>query len=114
MSFSSKPKKIKAKGTFRELKLVQTVSRKGFDAIKTEEAKTPQGDAKNGPSTSHPSRATSSPAKRQKLEPFDQEPMPCNLEDLDYSEKRQTLVFYLCSPLASFFLPYVQRTKTIT
>ena len=55
MSFSSKPKKIKAKGTFRELKIVHTVSRKGFDAIRTEEVKTPQRDAKNEPSTSRPS-----------------------------------------------------------
>lgn len=114
MSSSSKPKKIKAKGTFRELKLVQTVSRKGFDAIKTEEAKTPQSHGKNGPSTSHPGHATSSPLKRQKLEQFDQEPIPCSLEGLDYSEKRQTLVFYLCSPLGQLFLPYVLRTKTIT
>jgi hypothetical protein len=101
MSLSSKPKKIKPKGTFRELKIVQTVSRKGFDTIKTEEVKTPRRGTKNGPSTSHPNHPSSSPTKRPKLEPFDKEPIPWSMEGPDASGKRQTLVFVYPSWLGS-------------
>jgi hypothetical protein len=92
MSLSSKPKKIRAKGTFRELKIVQTVSRKGHDTIKTEEIKTPRRGVKNGPSTSHLNHTLSSSSKRPKLEPFDEEPIPWDLGGPEGPVKRQTLV----------------------
>ena len=93
MSLSSRPKKLKAKGVFKELKLVQTVSRSGFDTIKTEEVQTPRRSLKNGQSTSQPQQSSSSPTKRPKLGHFDEEPIPWNLEDAEGSGKRQTLVF---------------------
>ena len=93
MSLSSKPKKIKAKGTFRELKIVQTVSRKGYDTIETEEVRTPRHGMKNGPSTSHLSHPLSSPTKRPKMEPVHDEPIPWNIDGPDVSGKRHTLVF---------------------
>src|SRR6266446_5289925 len=80
MSLASKPKKIKAKGKFKELKLVQTVTRKGNDIIKTEEVKTPRRGSKYGPSTSQTHQLSSSPMKRAKLEIYDEEPIPWNLE----------------------------------
>ena len=52
MALSSKPKKIKPKGGCRELKVVQTVSRKGYDTLKSEEVKTLPHSLKNEPSTS--------------------------------------------------------------
>ena len=97
MSFSSKPKKIKAKGTFCKLKIVQTVSRKGNDTIKTEEVKTLCHGVKNGPSTSHSnhSLSRSSPMKRSKMEPVDEEPIPIlwNMDGPVAFEKRHMLVF---------------------
>ena len=39
MSFSSKLKKVIPKGTLHELKLVQTINRRGSDTLKTEEVK---------------------------------------------------------------------------
>ena len=103
MSLSSKPKKIKAKGSFKELKIVQMVSRKGKDAIKTEEVKTPRRGTRKGPSTGHSNQTSSSPVKRSKLEPFDEEPILWNLEAPDQFGKRQTLVqvYSLCSLLFS-------------
>ena len=89
MSVSSKPKKIKPKGTVRELKLVQSISRFGSDTIKAEEDKAPWHGS--GKATS------SSPTKRPKMETFDSEPIPCNLEGPDVSKKRQTLVFLYLS-----------------
>jgi hypothetical protein len=89
MSLSSKPKKVKRKGTVRELKLVHSINRRGDDTIKTEEVKTPKKEA---PSTSQRSHS-SSPIKRLRLEVFDNEPVPFVLEGPDMSEKRQTLVF---------------------
>jgi hypothetical protein len=108
MALSSKPKKIKAKGRCRELKVVQTVSRKGYDTFKTEEAKKTRQDVEGGPSTSQPHYSSSSPRKRPKLEHFDQEPIPLNLECPvdDTSGKRQTLVFV-------FFFHYGYASLTI-
>jgi len=92
MKLSSKPTKIKPKGRSRELKVVHTVSRKGYDTIKTEKVKTPPRRTKAAPSTSQP-RPSLSPNKRRKLEPVDEEPILFNLEGLGASGKRQTLVF---------------------
>ena len=89
MSHSSKAKKVKPKGTVRELKLVHSISRRGADILKSEEVKTPK---KNTASTSR-HNGSSSPIKRLKLEAFNGDANSCNLEDLDMSEKRQTLVF---------------------
>jgi hypothetical protein len=96
MSISSKPRKIQRKGTVQELKLVQTIGRRGADTIKTEEVKTPQHVSRKASSNS---LHTSSPIKRRKMEAFDSEPIPCDLGGLDKFTKRQTLVFL--SPLLS-------------
>jgi hypothetical protein len=93
MSLSSRPKKLKAKGKFQELKLVQTISRSGFDTIKTEEVQTPRRSLKSGQSTSQTQQFSSSPTKRPKLGHFDEEPIPWNLEEVEALGKRQTLVF---------------------
>lgn len=95
MSLSSKPKKIKQKGGCRELKVVQTVTRKGYDTITTEEVKTPR-NANNAPSASPARQQSFSPKKRQKLEPFEV-PIPFHLEGPGRSEKRQTLVLFFLS-----------------
>jgi hypothetical protein len=94
MTKSSKPKKVKPKGTVRELKLVESVSRNGYDILKTEEVKTPKRNSKKAPSTSQ-QHGSSSPTKRQKLEPFDLEPIPFDLEGPELTNKRPTLVFLL-------------------
>lgn len=91
MSRSSRPEKIKPKGSVRELKLVQSVSRRGHDTLKVEEVKTPRRrDQKASSSTLR--THSSSPAKRAKLEDFDGEPIPFHLEGPDVSPKRRTLV----------------------
>ena len=96
MSVSSRPKKIKPKGTVRELKLIQSISRFGSDTIKTKEDKTPRHGSGKSTSTSQHNHS-SSPTKRLKMEIFDSEPIPCNLEGPDVSKKRQTLVFLFLS-----------------
>lgn len=89
MSSSSRSKKVKPKGTVRELKLVQSVSRYGCDSLIPEEVKTPR--------PTDPGQGPSSPAKRRKLENFDSEPvpfdLPFDLEGPEFGKKRQTLVF---------------------
>jgi hypothetical protein len=95
MSLSSKPKKIKPKGTVQELKLVQSINRHGVDTIKAEVVKTPQGSQKM-PSTSQRS-CSSSPMKRPRMEIFDSEPIPCHLEEPDAQKKCQTMVFLFLS-----------------
>lgn len=92
MSISSKAKKVKPKGTVRELKIVHTVNRHGADIITTEVVEIPQRSSQNTPSTSH-RISSSSPTKRPKTVDFDVEPIPCDLEAEDSSKKRQTLVF---------------------
>jgi hypothetical protein len=92
MSLSSRPKKVKPKGTVRELKLVQSVSRYGCNALIPEEVKTP-GLPPQKASSTDPGQGSSSPAKRRKLENFDIEPVPFDLEGPEFSKKRQTLVF---------------------
>jgi hypothetical protein len=96
MSLSSKPKKIKPKGTVRELRIVHSVNRRGVDTIKTEVVKTPQQGSSKMPSASQGSRS-SSPIKRRRVEIFDSEPIPCNLEEPDLPKKRQTMVFLFLS-----------------
>jgi hypothetical protein len=95
MTLSSKPKKIKAKSQFRELKLVKTVNRKGRDTIKTEEVETPRRAPKNGPSTSEPHQPSSSPTKRPKLGPLNDEHILFDWDGVDAFGKRKTLVFVL-------------------
>ena len=97
MSRSSKHKKIKPKGTFRELKIVETVSRNGYDSIKTEEVKTPRSSATNGPLKNHLHQTSSSPNKRPRFElaADDCDPILLNLEGLDGPSKRHTQVFAL-------------------
>jgi hypothetical protein len=92
MSFASKPKKAKPKGTVRELKLVHSINRRGTATIGTEEVTTPRRNLQSTPSTSQHNQS-SSPVKRQKLEPFDVEPIEFNMDEPDVSTKRQTLVF---------------------
>jgi hypothetical protein len=91
MSFSSKPKKVLPKGAVRELKLVQTVNRRGKDTIETEEVTTPRRGSQNG-SKNQLKESSSSPTKRAKAEVFDGEPIDWYLGDSDMSKKRQTLV----------------------
>ena len=93
MPFSSRPKKITPKGVVRELHLVETVSRRGRDVYKAEEVTTPHGRSKKAQSTSR-QQNSSSPTKRRKLEPFDEEPIPFDIDGHDGSGKRQTMVFW--------------------
>ena len=93
MSLSSRPQKIKPKVKFRELQLVQTVTRKGRDIIKTEEVPT-RHVLKKGSSTSQRHQPSSSPTKRLKVDFHDEEPLPLNSEGPDASGKRQTLVLF--------------------
>ena len=72
---------------------MKTVTRKGFDKITTEEVKTPLRGPKNGSLTSQPQQSLSSPTKRLKLDPFEDEPIPWNIDGHEGSGKRQTLVF---------------------
>jgi hypothetical protein len=92
MSLSSKPKKVKPKGTVQERRLVQSINRHGVDTIKAEVVKTPQQGSPKMSSTNQHSRS-SSPIKRPRMEMFDSEPIPCNLEEPDMQKKRQTMVF---------------------
>jgi hypothetical protein len=96
MSLSSRLTKVKPKGVVQELKLVDTISRNGKDVLQTEEVKTPRRSLRKGPSA-NPSSRSSSPTKRRKLEDFDWGPTMYDLEDLDVSKKRQTLVFLFLS-----------------
>jgi hypothetical protein len=96
MLLSSKPKKIKPKGTFRELRLVQNVNHHGVDTIKAEVVKTPQQGSEKMPLTSHCS-CTSSSIKHLETEIFDLEPIPCDLEEPDLPKKCQMLVFLFLS-----------------
>ena len=86
MSLSSRAKKVKAKGTVQELKLVHSVSHSGANVIKTEEVKTPQ------PASTSWQNNSSSPTKHQKIETFNGEPIPWYLDSTDMF-KRTTLVF---------------------
>lgn len=92
MSFSSKAKKVKAKGTVRELKLVHSINRRGSDIIKTEEVKTPKNSSKNS-SSSYQHSESSSPSKRLRQDVLDMDPIPFHLEGLESDKKRSTLVF---------------------
>ena len=89
---ASKPKKVKSKGVLRELKIVQTVSRRGADRLITEEVKTPRHESQKTSSSSQ--NRSSSPVKRPKFDGSDAEPIPCYLDGPDYW-KRPTLVFLL-------------------
>jgi hypothetical protein len=92
MSLASKPKKVKQKGALRELKIVQSVSRRGADIVATEEVKTPRRVASPKASSTQRNQS-SSPAKRRKLDGWDEQPIPCHLEGHEEHQERQTLVF---------------------
>jgi hypothetical protein len=95
MSVASKPKKVQRKGVLRELKIVQSVSRRGADVVAAEEVKTPRRvTAPTASSTTRPNQS-SSPTKRRKLDGWDDEPIPCHLEGGEDHQERQTLVFLL-------------------
>jgi hypothetical protein len=93
MSLSSKPKKVKPRGSVKELKLVHTVDRRGRDTIKTEEVKTPRGDRQPSPSKIRGNKSQS-PSKRHKVDGYDEDPISFNGEEAGASTKRQTLVFF--------------------
>ena len=94
MSFASKPKKIKAKGALRELKIVHSISRRGADVVKAEEIKTPPRVAQKA-SLSTQLNQSSSPTKCRKLDGWNYEPILCHLEGPNDYKERQTLVFIL-------------------
>lgn len=94
MSHVSQARKLRKKVLVRPLKVVQSVTRRGLDILTTEEVRTPRRDSKKA-SLSRATKQSSSPVKRLKLDGFDAEPLPCNLEGLEESEKRPTLVFIL-------------------
>jgi hypothetical protein len=83
MSLSSKLRKVKLKGTVRELKLVHSINHRGADIIKTEEVKTPKWEATL---TSQHSQS-SSPVKHPKLGPSDNGPISFILEGPDMPKK---------------------------
>jgi hypothetical protein len=93
MPLSSKPKKVKQKGTVRELKLVQSINRYGSDTYKAEEVKKQPNDSQKPPlPLMNDGTPSSSSMKRSKFEPVDQEGIEWSLEMPDFSKKRQTLV----------------------
>ena len=92
MSFSSRPKKIKPKGTVQELRLVQSINRRGVNTIKAEHVKTPQQGSTKMPSASQ-RNCSSSPIKHPRIEMFDSEPIPCDLEAPAVQKKCQTMAF---------------------
>ena len=111
MSFSSKPKNVIPKGTLRELKLVQTINHRGSDTLKTEEVKTPRHGQQTTPSTSKQDHS-SSPFKCPKLQDFNVDPITFDMEGIDVSKKRQTLVF-LFQPLQKLLSDCLRAKKTI-
>ena len=85
-------KKVIPKGTLHELKLVQTINCRGSDTLKTEEVKTLRHGQQTTPSTSKQDHS-SSPFKHPKLQDFNVDPITFNMEGIDVSKKKQTLVF---------------------
>jgi hypothetical protein len=59
MSLSSKPKKTKPKSTVQELRLVQSINRRGMNTMKAKQVKTPQQGSAKMPSASQHSRSFS-------------------------------------------------------
>jgi len=92
MSVYSQARKVRQKGTVRELKVVPSVTRRGADTLKTEEVKTPGRDRAKA-SSSNRANQSSSPTKRRKLDGFDAQPLPLDFVDSGEAGKRQTLVF---------------------
>ena len=95
MSTSSRPKKVKKKGTITQLKIVETVSKHGYDTIKLEEVKTPWGRSQITTSA-HTRNKSSSPMKCQKMEGFDQEPIDFNMDDANLPNMQRTIVRSIC------------------
>ena len=89
MSLASRLKKVRLKGAVRELKIVDAVNCCGSDVLTLEEVKTPK---KRAALTSQ-CNLSSSPIKHPKLEAFEAESFPSDLDDASASKKHQTLVF---------------------
>ena len=102
-------KKVIPKGTLCELKLVQTINHRGSDTLKTEEVKTPRHGQQMMPSTSKQDHS-SSPFKHPKLQDFNVDSITFNMEGIDVSKKRQTLVF--CFQPLQKLLSNCLRAKT--
>ena len=97
----------------REHKLVHTVNRRGRDTIKTEEDRAPEKGQQSTPSKSQHA-CSSFPLKRQRLDDFEINPISfnLNLEEVDVSMKRHTLVSFHHYPYLRSLI--VQRAKTTT
>ena len=85
-------KKIKPKGTVQELRLVQSINHHGVNTMKAEQVKTLQQGSAKMPSASQHNRS-SSPIRHPRIEMFDSEPIPCDLEVPAVQKKHQTMVF---------------------
>ena len=75
-----------------KLKFVQTINHHGSDTLKTEEVKTLRHGQQTTLMTSKQDHS-SSPFKHPKLQDFNVHSIKFNLEGIDVSKKRQTLVF---------------------
>ena len=111
MSFSSKLKKVIPKGTLCKLKLVQTINCRGSDTLKIEEVKTLRCGQQKTPSTNMQDHS-SSPFKHPKLQDFNVDPITFNMEGINVSKKRQTLVF-LFQPLQKLLSDCLRAKTTI-
>ena len=111
MSFSSKLKNVIPKGTMHELKFVQTIDCCGSDTLKTEKVKTLRHGQQTMPSISKQDHS-SSPFKHPKLQDFIVNPITFNMEGIDVSKKRQTLVF-LFQPLQKLLSDCLRAKTTI-
>ena len=94
MSFSSKPKIVIPKGTLHELKLVQTINRRGSDTLKTEEVKTPRCGQQTMPSMSKQDHS-SSPFKHPKLQDFNVDSITFNMEGIHIGKLHCTDAFVM-------------------
>ena len=103
--------KVIPKGTLHELKLVQTINHCGSDTLKTEEVKTPRCGQQTTMLTSKQDHS-SSPFKHPKLQDFNVDPITFNMEGIDVSKKRQTLVF-LFQPLQKLLSDCLRAKTTI-
>ena len=116
MSFSSKPKKVIPKGTLHKLKLVQTINHRGSDTLKTWYPKNWRGQ---DPETWPANDAVNKQAgplllsfQVSKTADFNVNPITFNMEWIDVSKKRQTLVF-LFQPLQKLLSDCLRAKMTI-
>jgi hypothetical protein len=94
MSRRSQARIVKPKGSVRNFKIVESVTRRGRDTLKLEEVMTPRRESKKA-SSSRQTNESSSPAKRPKLVGFDAEPLQCDFGGPHEDGQRQTLVLIL-------------------